>query len=369
MIHPLRSLLRSPANPPRSRPTSRVLRLERLEDRNLMAADANLVAYRPQTDYINYALHPVADAIETDPSHGPGIRINGDDDNANKIADYLDTTTAAAGDNDLVRVDALGTGTSLAVSWTGPLALWTSVTKSAPITNGSTIAAGQSLWVEYTSQTQSVGSNTALTLTATDGTTTAMDSVVFHSFESVVIAIGGNSQDPRKIGDPNLGAFNMAGTLYDQGYDVHTYAHSQVLSTGKGAAYDEVVSAVLNRNVDNVAIFGYSWGGGATYDLSKALSTNTALAPAGYKLQFTAYVDGIRHGALSSETRLPVGTAYHDNYFQRRDFLLKGNTVTGAHNTNLTQTTWGSKLVHTTIDDSPTLQGLLVSNLMAHVVA
>ena len=69
----------------------------------------------------------------------------------------------------------------------------------------------------------------------------------------------------------------MAGTLYDKGYDVHMFAHNQIQSTGRGAAYDEVVSAVLNRNVDNVAIFGYSWGGGATYELSQGLSTNTAL--------------------------------------------------------------------------------------------
>ena len=212
-----------------------------------------------------------------------------------------------------------------------------------------------------------------MTLSVTDvtaaGTTTATDSIVFHSFQSVVIAIGGNTQDPSKFGDPNLGAFTMAGTLYDKGYDVHMYAHNQIQSTGRGAAYDEVVSAVLKRNVDYVAILGYSWGGGATYELANGLKANTALAPAGYKLQYTAYVDGIRHNTISAETRLPPGTLYHDNYFQRKDLLPRGNTVSGAHNLNVTTTSWGKNLGHTTIDDSPTLQGLLVGSLMAHVIA
>jgi hypothetical protein len=345
------------------------LNFERLERRVLMAADANLVAYRPVNEYINYSLHPVPDALESDPKFGPGIRINGDDDNHNGKADYLDPTTAAGGDNDLVRVDVLGTGNTFDLSWTGSLAVWTTPTKSAAITNGGSVTPGQSVWVEYVSQTHTVGSSTALTLTASDDSTTASDSVVFHSFQSVVIAIGGNTQDPSKFGDPNLGAFTMAGTLYDEGYDVHMYAENQIQSTGRGAAYDEVVSAVLNRNADNVAIFGYSWGGGATYELSKGLSANTALKTAGYKLQFTAYVDGIRHGSITSETRLPVGTAYHDNFYERKDFLVKGNSVAGAHNTNVTSTSWGKSLTHTTIDDSVTLQNSLVGDLIARVTA
>ena len=66
---------------------------------------------------------------------------------------------------------------------------------------------------------------------------------------------------------------------------------------------------------------------------------------------------------------MPVGTAYHDNFYQRKDFLLKGNSIAGAHNTNVTQTSWGKSLVHTTIDDSATLQGLLVGDLMTRVIA
>jgi hypothetical protein len=348
------------------------LRFEQLEARTLMVADANLVAYRPVTAYINYALHPVPDAIESDSKQGPGIRVNGDDDNVNGKSDYLDAFTNPGGDNDLVRVDALGTGNTFALAWTGSLAVWTTPTKTAGLSNGGIVAAGQSLWVEYISSTHTVGTLTTMTLSASEETTagtTATDSIVFHSFRSVVIAIGGNTQDPSQFGDPNLGTFTMAGALYDKGYDVHLFPHSQIRSNGRGAAYNEVVSAVLKRNADNVAFFGYSWGGGATYELSKGLSANTALKPAGYKLQFTAYVDGIRHNTIGAETRLPVGTAYHDNFYQRKDFLLKGNSIGGAHNKNVTQTSWGKSLVHTTIDDSVTLQRVLVGDLVTRVIA
>jgi hypothetical protein len=352
---------------------SRRSSFERLEIRTLMAADANLVAYRPNTPFFNYTQHPVADAVETDLKLGPGIRVNGDDDNGNGVKDSQDTKTKAGGDDDLVRVDVLGSGTAFTLTWTtGRMKVWTSPTKTAAIANGGSVEPGASVWVEYVSQTHTTGASATMTLSARDdsigGTTTATDSVVFHSFRSVVIAIGGNSQDPSGFGDPNLGTFTMAGALYDQGYDVHMFAHDKVSSTGRGAVYDEVTSAVLKRNADNVAIFGYSWGGGATYDLTKALAANTKLKPAGYKLVFTAYVDGIRHNAISSETRLPVGTAYHDNFYQRSDFLLEGNSVAKAHNTNVTNTSWGRSLSHTTIDDSPTLQSLLLGHLITRVV-
>ena len=191
---------------------------------------------------------------------------------------------------------------------------------------------------------------------------------MFHSFQSVVIAIGGRSQDPSKFGDPNLGTFTMGGTLYQNGYDVHLYSHDKVQSSGLGAAYNEVVSAVAKRNVDYVAIFGYSWGGGATYELTVGLKNNTAIARQ-YQLQYTAYIDGIRHNTISAERRLPVATKYHDNFYQRKDWLLRGNSITGAINVNVTTTTWGKNLTHTTIDDSLTLQSQLVNNLMTRVIA
>lgn len=351
--HAQRSSRRGP------RPTRPVV--EQLEDRRLLAAMADLTAFRPVTDYIDYRQFKVPEAAETEARLGPGIRINGDDDNANGQPDFYDSSTPAAGDNDLVRVDVAGAGTSLSVSWTGPLLVWTSATKGASVAMGSQVTVGESLWVEYASTVQTVGAT--LTLLASDGVNNATDSVAFHSFQSVIIAIGGNTQDPQNFGDSRLGTFTMAGKLYEQGYDVHLFAHNQISKTGTGAAYNEVASAVLKRGVTNVAVYGYSWGGGATYELSAGLKANAALQGK-FELRYTAYVDGIRHGSISSETRLPVNSTYHDNFYQRKDWLLKGNSVRGAQlNLNVTSTTWGKSLVHTTVDDNAVLQDTLVNRL------
>jgi hypothetical protein len=341
---------------------------EQLERRALMTASANLVAFRPVNEYIDYAQHPVAEATEADATRGPGIRINGDDDNRNGRPDFNDTTTAAGGDDDLVRVNVSGVGTRLTVGWTVPLAVWTSNTKTARIDNGASVSSGQSLWVEYVSSTHSTA-GMMLTAVETPTSTTATDTLTFHSFRSVVIAIGGRGADPNNFGDPNLGAYNIAAQLYDQGYDVHLYAHSNVESNGRGAAYDEVVSAVLNRNADNVAIIGYSWGGGATYELAGGLQSNSAIAAAGYRLQYSAYIDAVQHRGLFSETRKPAGTSYHDNFYQRRDLFFKGNSVSGANNVNVTNTSWGRRLAHIGIDDDPTVQATIIANLTSRVVA
>ncbi len=63
------------------------LHVERLESRQLMAAMADLVAYRPISDTLDYSQYAVPESVETDPARGPGIRINGDDDNRNGKAD------------------------------------------------------------------------------------------------------------------------------------------------------------------------------------------------------------------------------------------------------------------------------------------
>jgi hypothetical protein len=142
-----------------------------------------------------------------------------------------------------------------------------------------------------------------------------------------------------------------------------------VENNGRGVVYDQVVSAVLDRNADNVAMIGYSWGGGAQYDLASALQSNSAIAAAGYRLQYTAYIDAVQHYWLFSETRKPDGTSYHDNFYQRRDLFFKGNSVSGANNVNVTETSWGRKLAHVSIDDDPTVQATIITNLTSRVVA
>jgi hypothetical protein len=341
------------------------LLVEQLEVRELPTATADLIAFRPVTEYINYAQYPVAEAHEVDPKVGPGIRLNGDDDNRNAVRDALESAATAA-ENDLVRVDVKSAGNSFSLAWSDELKVWTTSTKTEALVEGTPYLTGQrTLWVEYVGLNHSTSA--ALSLLVTDGIETAQDDVVFHSFQSDVIAIGGNQQNPALVGDPRLGVFTIGLALYQQGYDVHLYSYNSVASTGKGAAFDEVKSAVLKRNVDYVAILGYSWGGGATYQLAAGLNADAALKGQ-YRLQYTAYIDGIKRGGIGAETRLPVGTAYHDNLYQRKDRLIKGNAVNGAVNVNVTATTWGKTLVHTALDDNATVQNTIVTNLKAKLL-
>jgi hypothetical protein len=318
------------------------------------------------TDYFNYANYPVAATQEASYTLGPGIRFDGDDDNGNGVADYLDTSPTTSADNDLIRIDISETGTAT-LTYTGNLKVWTTATKDAAVASGATVTNG-TLWVEFISPVHTTSAASAvLTLTATDGTGAANDTLVFHDFQSIVIAIGGNNQDPAKVGDSTLGVFTIAANLYQRGYDVHMYKHSDVSSSGAGAAYDEVVSAVNDRNVDYASIFGFSWGGGATYELARGLQANASIQ-GDFTMPYTAYIDAITHYGLSSERRLPPGTQYHDNIYQRRDWLLRGNSVSGANNLNVTNTSWGSRLVHTTIDDSANVQAIIIADLTAKVV-
>ena len=135
-------------------------------------------------------------------------------------------------------------------------------------------------------------------------------------------------------------------------------------------AYNEVVSAIQNRDVTGVAIYGYSHGGGSTADLAQRLNANRASIGV-FSIDFTAYMDGIENDSdidITPESQLPPSTGYHANYYERAGGFLQGTTVPGANlNVNVTLTPWGSGLTHFTVDDAPeVLQGIL-DLLVAHV--
>lgn len=339
-----------------------VPRIEPLEDR-AVPATANLIAYRPLTEHINFARFRVAESQELDFGIGPGIRMNRDDDNRNDVADLLDAGAAAGDDNDLVRVDIAATGTA-ALAFNANLKVWTSRTKQQQIFSGAALTA-TTVWVEYAGPAHASATNPAgLKLTVTDAAGTASDKVMFHTFRSVVVAIGGRDQNPAHVGDPNLGIFTIATVLYQRGFDVHIYAQDQVAASGAGAPFDEVSSAVKRRNVRNVAIIGYSWGGGATFELARGIQGDATLRGR-FALRYTAYIDAVTHREISSERRLPPGTSYHDNIYESRDWLIRGDSVANASNVNVTNTSWGSGLGHTSIDDHPVVRSIVVSNLTA----
>ncbi len=350
---------------------TRRLSVEPLDRREVCAAMADLIAYRPVTAAIDYSKYAVPESVETDLAQGPGIRINGDDDNRNGVADRLDKTRSLFADNDLVRVDVRTNTASNRVTWIGSLAVWTSANKQAAISNGQTVSPGQKLWVEYVGTAHSSGANTSLTLTSTDRDSTATDTVVFHTFQSEVVAIGGALQSP--IGQQ--GVFEIAVGLYQQGYDVHLFRNIAVNKQGTGAdlgvapAYGEVNSAIRERGVSNVALVGMSYGGGAVHDLAAALENTPALRG---HLQYTAYIDAIVHYSIPpvAERRLPPGTTYHDNIFQTNDWLIRGDTVNGASR-NINASSWrdsrGAKLKHITIDRNSVVQNTISTGLRSQM--
>ncbi|MBX3023435.1 hypothetical protein KF840_00855 [bacterium] len=336
-------------------------------------------AYRPLSEGYGapFQRRPAPSQLNLTP--GIGVRINGDDDNGNGIADYSDSPVA--NENDLVeltlQVSAAPAPAGVEYALTrsdGGIRVWADPAKANPLlyANDDVVlafgGATRTVWVERLTP-----GDTLLTLRARPiggGPDFSAVPARLYAFSSVVIALGGENQvpsDPPASGD---GVFNIALTLYDMGYDVHMYDEDDVGSSGAGPVYDEVVRAVSQRGVGVVAIFGYSHGGGSTRDLANRLNANRA-GIGTFTLAYTAYIDGIRNSSdidITSETRLPPTTAYHVNYYQRNDLFLRGNSVPGADvDINAGAQPWGGGLVHTSVDDAPEVRGGVLDGLLAHV--
>jgi hypothetical protein len=346
------------------------------------AFSIQMTAYRQQSEAYGAPFQRLAvpDALEESP--GAGIRTNGDDDNGNGMPDRDDATVS--GENDLIEVTlSVSPATAPAgyeyalVRSNANVKVWSASTKGAailganaeqvlPFGGGGTLT----VWVESPN-----GGAAALDLRARPaggGSTLASDTIQFYPFTSIIIALGGEGQGPSDPPDPNHGVFNIAKSLYTQGYDVHMYDEDNVNSSGAGATYDEVVSAVQRRGIGIVSIFGYSHGGGSTYDLSERLDINRASIGT-FTMPYSAYIDGIENDSdfdLDSERRRPLGSAYHVNYYQRSDFLIRGNSITtgGAEvDINVTSTPWGGSLVHTSIDDHVNVRSGVLDPLLLRV--
>jgi subtilisin-like proprotein convertase family protein len=200
----------------------------------------------------------------------------------------------------------------------------------------------------------------------------ASDQVHFYSFSSVVVGLHGEFQFPTDpVFGPNEGISELAVALHKEGYDSHMYVENNVASDGSGAVYDEIVNAVQNRGVTSVALYGFSHGGGSLYDLTERLQANQA-SIGDFEIVFTAYIDAIENDSdvdLDSETRLPLGTQYHVNYYQQWGFIPPwGNSVAGADiNVNVTSTGWGWLLFHISITTAPEVKAGVYDPLLLRV--
>jgi hypothetical protein len=277
---------------------------------------ANATAFRLQTNGPGYGVPfsrtPVPESEELTP--GAGIRVNGD-------------TESAAEENDLIEMELVVApfppppGVEFVLRRSGSnLRVWNDSGMDTPLLVSAseaqiTLAGGiMSVWVEDTSSV--AGEIEFVPRDILRNADLTSDTVHFYPFSGIVIALGGLGQVPTDPADNNHGTFQLAIELYGQGYDVHMFDEDSVSTDGSGLAYDEVVSAVQNRGINQVAIYGYSYGGGSTYDLAERLDNNQA-AIGLHNLVFTAYIDSVENDSLGlQETRRPLGSQFHVNYYQ-----------------------------------------------------
>jgi len=338
---------------------------------------AGLTAFRPQnrTGYAPFARTAVPDAKEEDPLLGPGIRRNGAGETDPATEDDLIEVVVQRGIAD----------TDLVLERSGPaLAVWTTRTKQAgtelaftndrtgPLPIGAGLGAKLTVWVEWTGAVTGLG---AIVLKADEGDG-RLDRLVFHPFHNLVVALGGESQTPGLPLDPNHGTFVVGTELYEQGYDVLMRDEDEVSSDGSGPVYTEVVNAIQHRSVGELAIYGYSHGGGSTYDLCERLDAFHASIGV-FAIPFTSYVDGVQNDSdtdLDMETRKPIATGYHANHYQHgtfADFFLDGGPVTSSNPapTGLDVETifWGVGATHFLVDDYIQVESYIYANLVSRM--
>ncbi len=357
-----------------------------MDDLQLAVGELDMIAHRPQTEFFDFNLHTVPDGDEESP--GAGIRFNGDDDNDTPDFDEIVSPQNQEDENedDLLKVSLalepypdpnLGFRYSLKPS-TGVIEVWTESGLVLNSTDDEELKFNgpidtSVLWVEAVEPGVSV-----LTLEARDddtGEVYASDSIGFFTFSSAVIVLTGEGAPNLGI-DPFLhGTTDIAEVLYREGYDVRLYDEDKVSSDGSGAASDEAVSAVEERAVDEVAILGYSHGGGSVQDLAQRLQNQPPAG--GFIMAFTEYIDAIQNdsdGDQDLETNLPPGTQFHINLWQPvANFPLNvnGAPVPGPAidiNVNaLPPGGWGLSLDHGTIDDHPQVRATMIQGVTNHV--
>jgi hypothetical protein len=340
-------------------------------------ATANLTAYRPRhgSGYAPFVRAAVDEADEESATVGPGIRINapGDQD--------------PAGEDDLIEVgisvDPPGAQLALRRS-TGALAAWTTPDKQP----GTEIAfvddrsdalplgpsqTALTVWMEWASSEHGVAELDVEPL----GAALPEDTLVFHTFQSIVVALGGENQVPSDPADPAAGTFALAIDLYRAGYDVHMHDEDDVAADGTGVVFNEVANAVQNRGVDEVAIFGYSHGGGSTYVLADLLDISRP-ALGVFEIQFTSYVDSVRDTSefdVAQELRRPPSSLYHLNQYQHGVFLenlgLDGGPVPDSNppptGLDVETTPWGAGATHFEVDDFVEVRDLIEASLLPMV--
>lgn len=332
-----------------------------------------LTAYRPRhgAGYFPFQRTAVSEADKTDAERGPGIRLN------------ASGNVDPAGEDDLIELVvnvsppgaqvALRRGDAAMRVWHTPdMMSGSEIAFAGDMTGVLPIDAGQTaltLYVEWASANHGVA-DMAL---ETAGGAIELDVVTFHTFHAIVMALGGEGQVTTVPVESNSGTFVVGTALYGEGYDVHMYDEDNVSPDGSGSVFNEVVDAVSHRGVDRVAIFGYSHGGGSTYDLADRLDAQRA-GIGNFEIEFTSYVDAVGNSSdidISQETRRPPSTGLHANHYQHGtlfELFLDGGPVTNSipppTGLDVETTPWGANSTHYTVDDYVQVRSFIEANLI-----
>jgi|GEM_PF-1971641 len=334
----------------------------------------NLTAFRPQHrggGYFPFEQTPVSNLDEEDADFGPGIRINGPND--------LDPQ----GEDDLIQVSIQVSDAGGLVALrrtTGALRVWltaqkmpgTEIAFNSDKTGALPFMPGMpqlTVWIEWANGPHGIGDLILEPLTGS----LEIDRLRFHTFRSVVFALGGEDQVPSVPVDFNQGTFVVGVALYQLGYDAYLYDEDNVVANGTGAVYNEAVNAVANRFVEEVAFFGYSHGGGSTYDLAERLDIDRA-GIGNFEITFTSYADSVGNNSdfdISQETRRPPSTGFHANHYQVgsfADFFLDGgpvvNSQPGTTGLNVETVPFGVGADHFLVDDYVEVRNFIEDNLL-----
>jgi hypothetical protein len=295
--------------------------------------------YTPETEHI--APMPIPEANWKE--NGVGIRRNGDYDDGKTSPDWT-YGTASNKENDLIplTIDITplpGIEYRLkSTSSTPVVRLWESDLKGGyPLATytdmGVLISNDITVYAEYISEGSAHETFILSAIATATGQEHFSEEIVFRPFDSVTCAFVGEFE---QAGDPvqSPGVNDWVITQLLNGYDVHVWddGHDWWQSDdcdewGNGPALDEIANAINNQGVTQVALLGYSHGGGTVYNLSKRLFydgstciwyekpvTFPEVIHNPYQLVFTSYIDTImndRFTRADPEDRRPEDSLFH----------------------------------------------------------
>lgn len=369
----------------------------------LTPVSGNLQAFHPRSPGIHDEDFPVPDDQEETP--GVGIRINGDNAYTNSLRMRIRVTPIAGVEyvlrrnNDILNVYSVW-GDDGPIDDQFSRALLHEDNEGV-VPARTSVQDGGLPWswdVEWRDGDLAI-QEASLELVARDtrtGAEVVVDTITFHPYFSVVIAMGGWKQQPvitrgdlePHIEDPNHGTFINALQLYEAGYNVYMYKESDAIysyagsssSAGSfGLAYDAVVQSIRGSHIRDVAIFGYSRGGGAVYDLAWLLNTRRSSIGT-FQIVFAGYIDAVGSYSLGQENRRPPSADYVLNVYQEADaddtFRLDGGAMNDPNSfdeevnveTDLTPTAPNTRFTHYNIDDDPAVLALIRNRLRARIL-